>query len=104
MTEVVVRQSGKRGTGFALAMIMLAVLGFYRWGTSGGRSEPRFERTQDPTERARELLDQNKDLESLRGAFSREGNAAQKLLESLPKSSPRIKGEGQLLEQNSISE
>jgi len=64
-------------------MIMLAALGFYRLGTRGGRSEPSFERGEQVP--ASSLIEQNRDLQSLKNAFDGEGNAAQKFLEALPK-------------------
>jgi hypothetical protein len=88
MSQVVIRQSGKRGSGILIVIAVLAAIGFAKYGPRIGRMQDAQEREADKRIRVRQLLERTDDnLENLRVALQ-ESNAAERFLESLPKPVP----------------
>ena len=88
MSQVVIRQSGKRGSGILIVIAVLAVVGFATYGPRIGRMQDAQEREAEKRIRMRQILERtDHDLENLREALQ-ESNAAERFLESLPKSAP----------------
>jgi len=83
MTKVTIRQSRKTGTGILLAVVILGVLYFTKWGPGIATIDERRERTnQEQIRRQRVLTTPPATYENIGGAL-REGNAAHKSLENL---------------------
>ena len=81
MADIVIRQSGKRGNGFFIALIVLAVLAVARWGPRLGRIEDR----ERERERVAKILENTgEDLKDVRRAME-ESNSAGQALEAIRK-------------------
>ena len=88
MTQVVIRQSGKRGSGILIVVAVLAAIGFAKYGPRFGRLQDAQEREAEKQIRMRQLLERNdEDLENLRESLQK-SNAAERFLKSLPKPGP----------------
>jgi hypothetical protein len=83
MTDVVIRQSGKRRSGAILALIILAVLMFAKYGPEIGQVQNEIEREEFERKRTATIF-QGKDIKNLKKAFEGPDNAAAKFLELLP--------------------
>jgi Tfp pilus assembly protein PilN len=86
--NVIVRQSRNRGSGIIIAVIMLTLIAAFRYGPGLGRLQDVQTREQREQQQLYKMMEHHsQDMESLRKAFKKD-DAADRLLEQLPKSIP----------------
>jgi len=91
MTEIRIRQSGKRGSGAFLGIALLALLVAGRWGSRVGQVQNAIDRDQGDRHRAATIRT-GKDVENLR-RFLQRNNTADEFLKSLPKPAREVPDE-----------
>ena len=88
MTQVVIKQSGKRGSGVLIVVAVLAALGIAKYGPRIGRVQDAQERAAERQFQRQQWIERNDlDFEKVRKAL-KESKSAERLLDSLAQPPP----------------